>query len=265
MPANIRTIALALTFASFVLASYAADVSQLDDKSLAGDSRYDRCLELVKRNAQDAVGAAEAWRIAKGGAAALHCEALALTQLHRYAEAAQKLDEAAHDPTVRNPGMEAALFDQAGNAWMLANRPDRAIASLSSALRFSPSDTDILADRARAKAQAKDWNGTEADLSAILALDPQRADIHVLRASAREAQGRRVDANADIAQALALYPNYPEALVERGNMKFEAGDQAGAKADWEQALSEAPNSDAGAAARARLIELAQSKAASAGQ
>jgi tetratricopeptide (TPR) repeat protein len=241
----------------FVTVSYAADVSTLDDKSLRGGDRYDRCLELEKQNPQAALDAAQAWYVAKGGAAALHCEALSLTQMRRYPEAAGKLDDAAHQLDAKNPTMHAALYDQAGNAWMLAGNPQKAIASLSAALAFGPSDTDILADRARANAEARDWIGAEADLGAILALDPNRADVYVLRASARHAEGRRAEANSDIAHALAIYPGYPEALVERGAMKFEAGDPAGARADWQRVLTEAPNSDAGAAARQHLAEFAQ--------
>ena len=242
------------TLAFAAAASYAANVSELDNGSLHGGNRYDRCLELERQNPQAALDAAQAWYAAKGGAAALHCEALSLTQMRRYSEAAEKLDDAAHQLDSKSTAMHAALYDQAGNAWMLAANPQKAIASLSAALTFSPSDTDILTDRARAKAEARDWVGAEADLGAILALDPDRADVYVLRASARHAEGRRAEADSDIAHALAIYPGYPEALVERGSMKFEAGDQAGARADWQQVLAEAPDSDAGAAARQHLAE-----------
>jgi tetratricopeptide (TPR) repeat protein len=237
------------------LPAAAADVSALDSKSLIGNSRYDRCLDLVKRNAESALEAADAWRTAGGGAAAEHCSALALTALRRYPEAAQKLDDAAHEAMAGTASVRADLLDQAGNAWMLAGRADKAVASLSGALAFSPNDADLLFDRARARALGKDWSGADADLSAIVSLDPNRADALVLRASARHAEGRRTDADADIERALSVYPDYPEALVERGAMKFEAGDKAGAAADWQQVLREAPDSDAGAAARAHLAEL----------
>jgi tetratricopeptide (TPR) repeat protein len=236
----------------------AADVSTLDSTSLIGESRYARCLDLVKRDAGRALEASQAWRGAGGGAAALHCSALALTALHRYPDAAQQLDEAAHDSMAGDAALRAELLDQAGNAWMLAGRADKAVVSLSGALAFSPNDPDLLFDRARARGQAHDWGGAEADLSAIIAQDPNRADVFVLRASARHAEGRKADARADLERALAVYPDYPEALVERGTLKLETGDRAGAAADWQQVLRDAPNSDAGAAARARLAELGQS-------
>ena len=239
------------------LPAAAADVSALDSKSLIGNSRYDRCLDLVKRDAGRALEAADAWHGAGGGAAALHCSALALTALRRYPEAAAKLDDAAHDAVAGSASVRAELLDQAGNAWMLGGRADKAVASLSGALAFTPSDADLLFDRARAHAMARDWAGAEADLSAIIAQDPNRADVLVLRASARHAEGRKADARADLERALGVYPDYPEALVERGAMKLEAGDKAGAAADWQQVLRDAPDSDAGSAARAHLAELRQ--------
>ena len=252
-----KRLSLILLLAAAVLPASAADVSSLDSKALIGDSRYARCLDLVKRHAGRALEAATAWRGAGGGAAAQHCSALALTSLRRYPEAAQQLDDAAHDGMAGGDGVRADLLDQAGNAWMLAGRADKAVASLSGALAFAPNDADLLFDRARARAMAKDWAGAEADLSAIIAQDSNRADVLVLRASARHAEGRVADARADLERALEVYPDYPEALVERGEMKLEAKDRAGAAADWQQVLREAPHSDAGAAARARLSELGQ--------
>jgi tetratricopeptide (TPR) repeat protein len=235
--------------------AHAAAVSPLDDPSLTGSSRYERCLTLVKSNARDAAGAAEAWHVAGGGAAALHCAALALTALHRYGEAAVKLDQAAIIVPSTEPDLRIALYDQAGNAWLLAGNAEKAEASLSTALVLSPRDEDILFDRARARAARKDWSGAENDLTKLLTLDGDRADAWVLRASARHAEGRRAEASADIAHALAVYPNYPEALVERGTMKLETGDANGARADWQTVIHAAPNGDAASAARQHLADM----------
>jgi tetratricopeptide (TPR) repeat protein len=229
----------------------AADLSVLDYSVQAKD-RYDRCVELTKRNATSAIEQASGWYKAGGGAAALHCESLGLVALKRYPEAAEKLALAAHEGAVGSSPERAALMDQAGNAWLLAGKPDKADESFSAALAFAPQDEDVLADRARARGLRKDWAGAEADLSAVLSLDPNRADALVLRASALHAEGRKADARADIEHALDLDPDYPEALLERGNMKFEGGDAAGARADWQQVVSDAPGTDAASTAEARL-------------
>ena len=233
----------------------AARTSPLDDPSLTGVNRYDRCLTLVKSNAKAAETAAAAWHGTGGGAAALHCEALALTALHRYNEAATKLDQAALIAPGSERDLRIALYDQAGNAWLLAGVPQKAEASIDTALAMAPGDEDILFDRARVRAARKDWRGAEEDLSKLLGMDSDRADAWVLRASARHAEGRKAEASADIAHALLIYPDYPEALVERGSMKFEAGDAAGARADWQRVDHVAPNGDAAAAARQHLADL----------
>ncbi len=232
----------------------AAAASALDDPTLAGKNRYDRCLELVKHDAARASTEAGAWASAGGGSAALHCEALALVELKRFPEAAQRLEDAASNRAL--PPLRAELLDQAGNAWLLAGNPANAETALTSALALDPKNEDILSDRARERGLARNWTGALSDLTAVLAIDPDRADVYVLRASALHAQGKRNEARADIAHALDIYPDYPEALVERGAMRLESGDRAGARADWQTAAREAPGSDAGATARTRLAQLA---------
>ena len=234
---------------------FAASLS-LVENSITGGDRYDRCLSMIKTRANEAVTTAEAWHKSGGGAAALHCEALALVALHRYADAGLGLDQAAIVAPKDNTELRAALFDQAGNAWLLAGQVEKAQSALDSALSLSPRNEDFLFDRARVDAARKDWHAAEADLSSLLAIDPDRADAFVLRASARHAEGRKSDADADIARALNVYPNYPDALVERGAIKYEAGDIAGAQADWEAAVHDDPDGDAGASARQHLADLA---------
>ena len=196
---------------------------------------YAQCVALVQTNPAQAEEGARAWQNEGGGAAAVHCRALALTALKRYAEAARTLDDLARGQEITDNLQRAALFDQAGNAWMLAGMASNAAQSFSAAIAQSPNDVDILADRARARAMLKDWSGADADLSAALLKDQNRADLLVLRASARWAVGRKADAATDIVRALALYPDYPAALVERGMMKYSAGDMEGARKDWKKA------------------------------
>ena len=220
---------------------------------------YSQCVALVQKNPALAEESARAWQNEDGGPAALHCSALALTALKRYAEAANKLDALARDRIIGNNLDRAALYDQAGNAWLLAGMASNAAQSSSAAIAASPNDIDFLADRARARAMQKDWAGADADLGAALLRDQNRVDLLVLRASARWALGRRADAATDILRALELYPNYPAALVERGRMKYEAGDLAGARADWKKAAS--GTGEAAEAARRNLAALdAESKA-----
>jgi len=214
---------------------------------------YQQCADLAKTDAQATYNQALAWHSAGGGAAAQHCEALALSQMRRYDEAALLLDTLAQDKSLSNAD-RAQLFDQAGNTWLLAENALKADASFSNALVLSPGDVEILADRARARAMRKDWTGANADLSAALLRDGDRADLLVLRASARHAAGRKAEARLDIEHALSIFPNYGDAMVERGAMKYEDGDAAGAQADWRKVVNTAPNSRAAALANEYLTE-----------
>jgi tetratricopeptide (TPR) repeat protein len=217
------------------------------------DPRYQQCVATTKTDPQAAYNQALAWHSAGGGTSAEHCGALALVQLGRYAEAAPRLDALAQQPSLA-PKLRAQMYDQAGNAWLLAGEGLKAEYSFSNALAFAARDIDILADRARARAMRKDWFGAEADLSAALQGDADRADLLVLRASARHAAGKKAEARADIDGALAIFPNYGDALVERGAMKFEDGDAKGAAADWNQVIKLSPRSRAAALAGEYLSE-----------
>jgi tetratricopeptide (TPR) repeat protein len=245
----------------FLLASTAAGMAQvaiLDDTSIGGRDRYENCLLLARSEPQRALNAALDWE-KTGNAAGTHCSAVALVALHRYPEAAIKLDKMGRvTPGAAN---SAELFDQAGNAWLLARRPSDANLSFSAAIALLPGDPDLLADRARAYAMETNWNSADSDLTAALAKNPNRADIYVLRASARHAMGRKADARVDIDQALRVQPGNADALEERGELKMEAGDSAGAKNDWQIVIAQSPRSTAASTARQNLTSLTQPAAA----
>ena len=232
--------------------AFAAEYTQLDDLSLPGSNRYERCLSLAHASPQAALDAAIKWN---GGAPADHCMAVALTGLKRYAEAAAKLDRLARDKNVGLPADRATIFDQAGNAWLLAALAPQANDSFTAGLALSPGNPDLLMDRARASALRKDWGAAERDLSAAILRDVANPELYVLRASARHALGHKEDARADLNQALHLRPDYAEALLERGSMKVEAGDGDGARADWQAVIDNSPNSGEASEARKRLGEL----------
>ena len=198
---------------------------------------YTQCVALVQKNPALAEERARVWQNRGGDVSAVHCDALALTALKRYAEAARKLDALARDKRITDSVDRAALYDQAGNAWLLAGLGSSALQSFTAAVAASPNDIGYLADSARAHAMLKDWSGADADLSSALLKDQNRADLLVLRASARWTLNRKADAAIDILRALELYPDYPAALVERGMMKYSVGDTNGARKDWKKATA----------------------------
>jgi|SRR5579859_1868922 len=197
---------------------------------------YRRCLVDANANAALALSDADGWVKSGGGVPAEHCAALALVNLKRYAEAGSRLDKIASGREKLEVAFRVSLFDQAGNAWLLAGNGERAVQSFSGALALSAGDADLFADLARAQAMRHNWAEVVLDMNAALQLTPRRADLFVLRASARRALKRYQDANADIEAALKLKPGDGDALVERGLLRRELGDTGGARRDFQAAL-----------------------------
>jgi len=217
-------------------------------------AHYRRCLASSNADPAAALSDAEAWAKSGGGAPAEHCAAVALVNLKRYAEAGARLDKIAGAASKLDGAFRVALFDQAGNAWLLAGDGDHAVQSFSGALALSAGDADLFADLARAQAMRRNWPEVVLDLNAALQLSPRRADLLVLRASARRAAKHYEDANADIAAALKLKPGDGDALVERGLLRRQLGDLGGARRDFE-AAQKAGSVAAAAQARENLEDL----------
>ncbi len=218
-------------------------------------AHYRQCLNTSSDNPAAALADAEAWIKAGGGVPAQHCAALALVGLKRYAEAGSRLDRTAADKAVPSSAFRAALFDQAGNAWLLAGDGAHAVQSLSAALTLSAGDADLFADLARAQAMIRNWHEVDLDLNAALQIAPRRADLLVLRASARRALKRYDDSRNDIEAALKIKPGDANALVERGLLRRQLGDLGGAKKDFQAVLRAAPASTAAAQAKENLDAL----------
>ncbi len=230
----------------------AGEYTQLDDLAIPGSNRYERCLSLARSSPKAAYEAARKWN---AGAPAEHCQAVALTGMKKYVDAAKMLDTLARDTKNGTAADRATLFDQAGNAWLLASHGAQANDSFTAGLMLAPANTDLLMDRARASAMQKDWAAAERDLSAAIKYRTNNPEFYVLRASARHALGRRKEARADIDQALRLDPAYSEALLQRAEMEMADGNVPAARADWQAVVDTAPKSGAAREARAKLAEL----------
>lgn len=223
----------------------------------SASQRYESCLKTANLDPGRALATATAWSKAKGGAPAQHCAAMALVELKRYPEAATRLDALGRAPDMGN--LRPQIFDQAGNAWMMAGDADKAVGSFSNALTLSANDPDLYADLARAQAMRKSFGEAEADLNEALRLSPRRPDLLVLRASARDAQGKLKAARQDVDQALVLKPLAPEVLVERGEIARHAGDIAAARRDFENVLKVEKNGESAQTARLELEALNANK------
>lgn len=244
---------LAMSLASARAAAPAPTVPQSPGN--AADD-YASCLRLAHADPGRALTLATSWRSNGGGFPAEHCAAVALVGLQRYAEAAKELQAMAGAMMTADPQLRADALEQAGQAWLLDDKPDDAMAAFDAALGFKPNDPDILIDRAEAYAAKGRFFDAIDDLNRVIEIAPTRADALIYRASAY----RQVDsldlALDDVERALKLEPDAVPGLLERGNIRILKSDLAGARADWERVEALAPNTPAAKAAKDNLAHLA---------
>ncbi len=219
------------------------------------DREYGDCLRQIERDAAGAFETANSWAERGGGFAARHCGALALLKLGQYDQAATRLEQLATDMTRGEGDLTADALAQAAQAWMMARKPDRAYAALTTAIKLRPRDVDLLIDRAIALAEAKNYWEAIDDLNHALEINPKRADAHVLRGSAYRYVDSLELAAEDLAAALAIDPRNPDALAERGIVRRLTNDPNGARQDWLTVLRSAPDSPAADVARENLAKL----------
>ncbi len=219
--------------------------------------RYHDCIALAERDAPAALAAARDWLAeAPTASPARHCLALAMIGAGDAAAGAAQLARLADDSALPAP-VRGDLHGQAGNGWLLAGRPDLALAAFDSALVVHRGDVELLIDRARAHAGSGDYWSAVADLDAALDQAPGRDDALAFRAAAY----RRLEvwelAADDAARALAANPANVDALVERAILRLHGNDESAARADFSQVLLLAPRSAAADLAQNFLVELAR--------
>jgi tetratricopeptide (TPR) repeat protein len=208
---------------------------------IAEGEDYERCLAMLNGDPTGADAFADAWEATGGGEGATHCHALAkiaLGDADTGADMLEKLAASSHSPAVAR----AAVYGQADQAWLMAGKPDRALAAATLALSLSGEDPDLLIDRSVAAATLEHYEDAVDDLTHALEIDGKRADALVLRGAAWRHLGHLDLAQDDIDRAFALDPENPEAFLERGILRQRRGDRTGAHSDWTKAMVLAPDS-----------------------
>ncbi len=216
--------------------------------------KYQACMALAEREADDAFDAALAWRGLGGGDAADHCIAKALLYLKQYAESATRF-EALAQKVVAEPGFKADLLGHAAQGWLMADDPERAIDVLSAALGLKPEDTDLLVDRGLARAELRRYAAAEGDFSRAIEINPRRAEAFVFRAAARRYMDKLKTAETDVEQALMIDPENPLALLERGILRRLGGNDAGARQDWLLVIEVSPDTQPARTAQTNLQKM----------
>jgi tetratricopeptide (TPR) repeat protein len=172
------------------------------------DQRYAQCVALIDQDAERAYEEGMAWAAEGQALNAYRCAALALIGQNRHEEGARRLESLATAANPADGALKAELFSQAGNAWLLAREPARAVSAFTRAVVTMAPDArelpDLLIDRARAYAMESDWRHAEEDLSTALDKRPNDALALRLRATARMNQRAFELAEADARQALTV-------------------------------------------------------------
>ena len=186
-------------------------------------TRFEQCLATVEADAERGYEEGMAWAAEGQSLNAYRCAAMALIKQERYLEGARRLESLARGISTANAGLQAELFSQAGNAWLLAREPGNARAAFTQGVAAVESDPtqlpDLLIDRARAYAMEEDWRRAEEDLSRALDI---RADDPLalrLRASARMHQRTFQLAEADALAATRLEPANVDNFLVLGHVR----------------------------------------------
>lgn len=253
--AKVRVCAVgAVVLAALTLARDPAAAQRKPGPPFDGEA-YSRCMSLADTRPAEAQRMAMQARMSGGGYAAEHCEAAALLNLKQYEEAAKRFHDVAEGTTAEDVRLRAEAYDQAAEAWLLAQKPQNARAELDAGLKLTPKDTRLLMDRAQAEGLAHDFWAAIDDLNAALEIEPNRAEALVLRAAAYRQLDATDLAADDIARAIALQPEFPDAYLERGTLRAIKSDYEGARADWNRVKELAPGSFAANLAQQDLAKL----------
>lgn len=219
--------------------------------------RYDGCVRAIEADPKQVETFAIEWQALGGGLPARHCLALAQLRQGNNAAAASTLAKAAQAAETQKSPMAADLWNQAGNAAMLATDMRGAVAHFSSGIvaagEFAPQRTaNLLVDRARARTELGEMVAARADLDQALKLNAKDATAWLLSATLARRQSDLPRAKADIARAAGIDSSNADVLFEQGNIAGVGGDVAAARGFWERAEKAGPGTEAARLAKEAL-------------
>lgn len=220
---------------------------------------YAACLLQAARDPLGGGKSAMAWHGQGGGTMALHCAAVALSNRGSYVLAAKMLERVARGLPEQGRPSRADALGQAANAWLLAGQTQRAAASIENALEQAPGDGQLLIDRARIRAEQKNYAGALADLDAAAKTHKWNAPLHAYRAAALRHLGKFDAALLASETALSLAPDLREALLEHGILLARQRKFKAAKADFKIILERYPGTPAGDLAAQLLKAIARAE------
>lgn len=211
--------------------------------ALDNQAQYQACMSLLDRDPAGALDSAVEWERQGGGDAARHCKALAMIRTGDVEDGALELERVAQAMPQMKAPLAAELFAQAGQAWIKAGNPQRALYAQNQGLKLNPKDVQLLIDRALTYGASGMYFEALDDLNVAVELVPEDPDVFAMRAAAYRQLETLDLAEENIEQALKLSPSHPGALLERGYLRREKGDAEGARADWLTVIQVLPGTD----------------------
>ncbi|MBB36481.1 MAG: hypothetical protein CME88_09250 [Hirschia sp.] len=206
--------ALFALIAPLIMQMSAGDMLRLEDR--------ERLADCIVKLEQDPVNAYEdglTWQAEGNRPEARHCVALALIELGRPEEGAARLENLAMATDGGSREDRAHYFFQAGNAWIIARRPEAAQTALDEAVKLDPSDADKYLARARSTLLQERWHEAQTDLDKALEIRGDDVIAYQLRAETKLRQHDLSGAQDDVRMAMQLDPENVEVLVLRGRVR----------------------------------------------
>jgi len=250
-----RLFALSLLASTLSLCAVAPAIAQDKLTAAENEQQYASCMVLVDKNPTEALESAVEWEKQGGADAAQHCQALAMIGLGQYEDAGVLLEKIAQTlPTVK-ARLASNVFMQAGRAWSMAGKVERALHDQNEGLKIDGKNVDLLLDRASTYGNSGMYFEALDDLNVAADLDPKRPDVFALRASAYIALGQLDLAADNLDKALTAAPDFPDALLERGRLHALNGEKDAARKDFLRILEIAPKTEVANAAQRQLEKL----------
>jgi predicted Zn-dependent protease len=180
--------------------------------------RLDACIGKLDNDPEGAYDDGLKWINEGGRPYARQCTALALVELGQAAEGAVRLEDLANAENGGSLSQRVIYLTQSGNAWLLAGAPEAALVTLNNAIKLSPTNPLLKADRAAAYMALGQWSDAARDLNIAKRSRPYDTSILQMRAETRLNLDNLAGAKADVDAAMEIDGTDIKTLLLRGRV-----------------------------------------------
>jgi len=207
-----------ITITSLVLTLIGQPAGAQADRLIEAQ-RLDACIAKLDSDPEGAYEDGLAWINEGGRPFARQCTALALVELGQAAEGAVRLEDLANADNGGSVAQRVIYLTQSGNAWLLAGAPEAALVTLNNAIKLSPTDPTLKADRAAAHMALGDWRSAARDLDIAKRVRPYDTGILQMRAEVRLNLDDLAGAERDVNAAMEIDDTDITTLLLRGRVR----------------------------------------------